>query len=383
MRRGESLCARAAARRSLLLLLLTRAVAQDVDLTRDFFFGLGTAPGHAEDSLDDAWRQFAEDGHVQAWKRRGQPDERLQFWSRPEVELDLAAETGIKVYRLGVDWGRLVPNCSMSATDACGVQDVSALQRYRDIVGMVRARNMSCMISLFHHSFPKWGMTPPHPGPEGAAAGDMWGDENAIRHFVAFASDVVDTLADLVDMWVPMNEPHVFAMLTYCQGVWPPGPEIEADIARTNCFVNPHVGALKAEANMAAAHRQVYHLIHAKDSLTKRALVGTAHLASYSQASNALKGARPPQRAAPHRPPCPAAPPITPHMTFVTLPADADSFPTAAYNMYSKFLFIDRIKDSTQSGPRAQFERLKRISNKHAYRTCSTFAESTIMAESL
>ena len=115
MRRGESLCARAAARRSLLLLLLARAVAQDVDLTGDFFFGLGTAPGHAEDSLDDAWRQFAEDGHVQAWKSRGQPDERLQFWSRPEVELDLAAQTGIKVYRLGVDWGRLVPNCSMSA----------------------------------------------------------------------------------------------------------------------------------------------------------------------------------------------------------------------------------------------------------------------------
>ena len=69
-------------------------------------------------------------------------------------------------------------------------------------------------------------------------------------------------------------------------------------------------------------------------------------------------------------------------MTVVTLPADADSLPTATFNMYS-FLFIDRIKDSTQPGPRAQFERLKRFSNKHAYRMCSTFAESTIMAESL
>lgn len=35
--------------------------------------------------------------------------ERLKFWSDPDTELKLAKETGVSVFRMGVDWTRIMP----------------------------------------------------------------------------------------------------------------------------------------------------------------------------------------------------------------------------------------------------------------------------------
>jgi len=35
--------------------------------------------------------------------------ERLKFWSDHDTELKLAKETGISVFRLGIDWTRVMP----------------------------------------------------------------------------------------------------------------------------------------------------------------------------------------------------------------------------------------------------------------------------------
>lgn len=88
----------------------------------DFWFGLATAPAHAEDNLQDAWIQFAHQGNVRAWQNTPNADQRLRFWTDPEVDIKLAANTGVGVYRLGVDWGRLVPGCELSRVTPCGVQ---------------------------------------------------------------------------------------------------------------------------------------------------------------------------------------------------------------------------------------------------------------------
>lgn len=35
-------------------------------------------------------------------------EERLRFWSDPDRELELAKGTGISVFRMGVDWSRIM-----------------------------------------------------------------------------------------------------------------------------------------------------------------------------------------------------------------------------------------------------------------------------------
>lgn len=46
---------------------------------------------------------------VRAWHNVPLPAERLRFWSSPNVEIELAKEAGSSVFRLGIDWGRIVP----------------------------------------------------------------------------------------------------------------------------------------------------------------------------------------------------------------------------------------------------------------------------------
>ncbi|KVH87909.1 Glycoside hydrolase, catalytic domain-containing protein [Cynara cardunculus var. scolymus] len=110
-----------------------------------FFFGLATAPAHVEDGLNDAWLQ----------------EERLRFWSDPDTELKLAKDTGVKVFRMGIDWTRIMP-----------IEPLNGLKEshWRDIDGSSIEFNLM-----------------------------------------------------LVDYWVTFNEPHVFCMLTYCAGTWPGG----------------------------------------------------------------------------------------------------------------------------------------------------------------
>lgn len=36
-------------------------------------------------------------------------EERLRFWSDPDTELKLAKDTGVQVFRMGIDWTRVMP----------------------------------------------------------------------------------------------------------------------------------------------------------------------------------------------------------------------------------------------------------------------------------
>ncbi len=227
---------------------------------KEFFFGIATAPAHIEDELQDSWLKFAYSGKVAAFHQAYLPHERLRFWSEPEVELDLAASTGIKVFRMGVDWGRLVPhepgswNCGPTARCAAGVQNHKALERYKDIVEMARARGMRVMLTLFHHSLPNWSVE------KGG-----WTHSDTTNEFISFASDVVQKLSPVVDSWVTFNEPAVFALLTHAAGMWPPG-------GKTSFVSIVDIGPLqgkfvKALNHIADAHRTLYSLIHKIDTI--------------------------------------------------------------------------------------------------------------------
>jgi beta-glucosidase/6-phospho-beta-glucosidase/beta-galactosidase len=187
-----------------------------------------------------------------------------------------------QLFRLGVDWGRIVPN--LPTREGGSVPDAAALARYREILQarpqharthahapsplahalllhasalppqMVRARGMTVMLTLFHHSMPKWG---------GAYGG--WTHPVCVEHFAQFASIVVEHLGDLVDYWVPFNEPTVFVGLTYCAGAWPPGFTEPGPLTSGVCMMAPMVGNYsRAMASVALAHRAAARAIRTK-----------------------------------------------------------------------------------------------------------------------
>lgn len=251
-----------------------------------FLFGVATAPAHVEDELNDAWLPFCQEpGNCHAWLSTPKAEERLRFWTEPEVEINLAAELGSGIFRMGVDWSRLAPRppsfFSNSSNPACdsfckrqeaaaavpasprtlaaspappagcvcsGVQNQAALRRYADIVQMARGKGMKVALTLFHHSLPVW---------VGEAGG--WLRDDLIREFGLFVRDVATGLGESVDFWLTMNEPMAFALFTYIEGTWPQAlPQSSYVDVLLKAVENPDASIRAAVDNLASSHRLAY-----------------------------------------------------------------------------------------------------------------------------
>lgn len=261
--------------------------AFDFSKDPDFFFGVATAPGHVEDQLDDIWLNFAREGKVVGFDQVGQAEERLRFFTAPEEEIRLAKELGIKAYRMGVDWARLAPHLpgSYQCNGICpdGVQDWDALERYREIIQMVRDNGMDVILTLQHHAVPGWLLT---RGKNGAFSSNKggWVNPESIKYFLAYTRDVVKYLSRDVDHWVLFNEPSLYAAFTWGFGIWPPGNGTDlTSVINTGFYKGSMLAAID---NMIEAHKLAYRIVKKEDKDTVKdpkifsqgpASVGIAH----------------------------------------------------------------------------------------------------------
>lgn len=204
------------------------------------------------------------DHNIAAWHNVPHPEERLRFWSDPDTELKLAKDTGISVFRMGIDWTRIMPKEPVN-----GVKETvnyAALERYKWIIERVHSYGMKVMLTLFHHSLPPWA---------GEYGG--WKLEKTVDYFMDFTRLVVDSVSELVDYWIVFNEPHVFCMLTYCAGTWPGG---NPDMLEVATSALPTGVFNQAMHWMAVAHSKAYDYIHEQRNISK-AIVGIAHHVSF------------------------------------------------------------------------------------------------------
>ncbi|ERN03294.1 beta-glucosidase-like SFR2, chloroplastic [Amborella trichopoda] len=219
-----------------------------------------------EEEEEEEGEQHVERKHnIAAWHNVPNPKERLRFWSDPETELKLAKDTGVSVFRMGIDWTRIMPEEPVD-----GVQrsvNWAALERYKWIIQKVRSYGMKVMVTLFHHSLPPWA---------GEYGG--WKLEKTVDYFMEFTKVAVDGISELVDYWITFNEPHVFCMLTYCAGAWPGGHPDMLEVATSALPMGVYTQALHW---MAVAHSKAYDYIHANSSTGSKWKVGVAHHVSF------------------------------------------------------------------------------------------------------
>eukprot|EP00249_Psilotum_nudum_P018963 c27039_g2_i1 orf=213-1979(-) len=229
----------------------------------NFFFGLATAPAHVEDNLNDSWIDFAggKDGHfpVRAWNNVPLPDQRLRFWTEPDIDLRLAKETGVTVFRLGIDWGRIVAAEPINGTEKTA--DKAVVEHYKWILQRVHDHGMQVMLTLFHHSIPKWAMS--YGG---------WTDKRTVSYFVDFVRYAKEQFGSYVDYWITFNEPHIFVILSHCSGDWPPGKKLST--MESLICLTPFGQFGKAMDSIIRAHIISYDVLHEGDS---KAFVGIAH----------------------------------------------------------------------------------------------------------
>jgi len=153
------------------------------------------------------WYQFelAEQSKPADQRRIKQPcAAACDHWNRYEQDYDLAAEMGIQVHRLSIEWARVFPEP--------GKPEREALEHYRSMMTALKKRGLKLMLCLHHFTIPQW-------------MSEMGGFESRgllLDHFVAYLDITIKSVGDLVDYWLPINEPNVVPMAGYLTAYFPP-----------------------------------------------------------------------------------------------------------------------------------------------------------------
>lgn len=160
-----------------------------------------------------------------------------------EADFDRAAELGLNSLRLSVEWSRIEPEE--------GLFDQSALRKYAEMVGLLRARGIEPMVTLHHFTDPLW-----------LTDLGAWENPQVEDYFARFTTRVVEALGDQVTLWCTVNEPIVYAYNGFAGGgLFPPGA---GNLRR----------AFAVLRQMLLAHGRAYRTIH---RLQNGARVGLAH----------------------------------------------------------------------------------------------------------
>lgn len=175
------------------------------------------------------WARFAKEGKVYDGTS---PVRAADHFVRWREDIDLMAEMGLKVYRLGIEWSRIEPERNHFSDDV--------LARYREEIEYMHQKGIKPLLTLHHFTNPIWF--------EDMGA---WENKESPDIFLNFASHVVDYLGDVVDEYITINEPNVYALNSLFLGVWPPEKK------SLSAYV-------KAFSNMTAAHILTYQMIHEK-----------------------------------------------------------------------------------------------------------------------
>lgn len=193
-----------------------------------FMLGVSSASTQIEGGeVGSNWNDWYHKGHI---KDGSDPAVANDHWNRWREDSDLMAAMGLHVCRLGLEWARLMPKR--------GEVSVEAVRHYREELSYLRDLGIRPLVTLHHFSNPMWF----------EEKGAFEKREN-LKDFLDFVRMCADRFGDLVDDWITINEPNVYATNGYCFGAWPPGRK-----SYTQTF--------RVMENMAYCHIRAYEILH-------------------------------------------------------------------------------------------------------------------------
>lgn len=180
---------------------------------KDFLWGTATA-GHqieGNNTNSDWWawekRDKKKDKNTRINNRSKWPLEAsgiaCDSYNRYEEDFDYCVKLNNNAVRIGVEWARIEPQK--------GVYDQKEIDHYKKVLKAAKDRNLKTYVTLFHFVLPKW-----------LADQGGWTKTKTIRHFEAFSKKCAQEFGDLIDVYLTINEPQVYAAVSYLVGMWPP-----------------------------------------------------------------------------------------------------------------------------------------------------------------
>ncbi len=237
-----------------------------LDLTSHdkFMFGYASAAAQIENGLHDIWLEHAQKGHIPAFDRDDPQNIRNNFWDNPDEELQYVYDTGVDIFRMGLDWQRICPSSNEFS--------IEAINKYKSILKEIRSRGIKTMVTLYHHSEPVW-----------THRNGSWLNSWMVDKFCEYADFVGKHLHEVVDYWNTFNEVQMYITLTQLSDFWP-------------CVFNKprplgilKLGPLKGVyhtsiENVSHAHNRSYQILKSYSS----APISVAHNLAYYIGDNTL-----------------------------------------------------------------------------------------------
>ena len=204
-----------------------------------FMWGVATAGHQIEGgNVFSDWYAWEHQGKV---KNGDTSDVACGSWEHLERDLEAIKALGVNAYRFSVEWARIEPKVNRF--------EDSVIERYKDFVTMLIENGVQPILTLNHFVLPQW-----------FSEIGGWEDRENLPYFRRFVSRIVSSMGENIHYWVTINEPNVYAVMSYLMGEWP--PEIK-DMGR----------AMRVLANLLYAHSEAYDVIKESNPLS---MVGVA-----------------------------------------------------------------------------------------------------------
>ena len=177
--------------------------------------------------LDHSWTDWSRKGRI---ADGSSPARANDHYNHIEEDAALMHCLGMQICRMGVEWARVEPRE--------GEYDDAAIGRYAEEIRLLESYGVKVLLTLHHFTNPMWF----------EAKGAFEKQEN-VAHYLRFVEKLVAAFGPLVNEYITINEPNVYAVNGYLFGIWPPG---EKSLLKT----------LKVMSVLKVAHIGAYRAIH-------------------------------------------------------------------------------------------------------------------------
>ena len=127
------------------------------------------------------------------------------FYNNYKEDISLMKEAGLKSFRLSTAWSRILP-------DGIGKVNQKGLDFYNRVIDTLLEKNIEPFICLYH-----WDL------PQILQDKGGWSNRESSDWFTEFTNIVVSNTCDRVKKFSTFNEPVVFTLAGYGQGIMAPG----------------------------------------------------------------------------------------------------------------------------------------------------------------
>ncbi len=163
-----------------------------------FLWGSATASYQVEGGItNNDWAEAGRSGRV---PEAGMACDQFNLY---DGDFAIAKGLGQNAHRFSIEWARIEPEE--------GVFDLDAIEHYRRVITSLKEKGMEPFVTIYHWTLPTW-----------FAKRGGWLAKDSPKIFARYAKKVAEEYKDIVNFWITINEPMVYAGGAFLKGKWPP-----------------------------------------------------------------------------------------------------------------------------------------------------------------